>query len=213
MADGYNVIDLIEVCDAIIVARNENRLHSSQQFLATQAEIIVRSCAKVGIIALVDEAVGYVDKRKDEYRQLFDEFVQSELRQWEKEYPDKFFDMIYHLYGLSRKDPDSSRHPQFFGHFIRKFVYFPLAHSQGVILEALDEKNPVVYSGGGRRHKLFQFLSDEVGVDTLRQHLWQTIGIGSAARDRAQFERAFYRVFPEAVPLGHQYDWMNDLND
>ncbi len=100
-------------------------MHTSQAFLARQSEIIVRSCAKIGIVALVDEAVGYVDRRKDEYRKLFEAFIRTEVRQWEKEYPDRFFDMIYALYGLRRKDPNSSRHPQFFGHFIRKFVYFP----------------------------------------------------------------------------------------
>ena len=71
LADGYDVEDLIEVCDALIEARNRGMLHSRQEFLGRQAEIIVRSAAKLGIIALVDEAVGYVDKRKDEYRQLF----------------------------------------------------------------------------------------------------------------------------------------------
>lgn len=213
LAHGYNVEDLIEVCDALIVARNEGRLHSSQAFLAKQAEILVRSCAKVGIIALVDEAVGYVDKRKDEYRQLFETFIASEVQQWQAEYPAKFFDMIYALYGLKKKDPKSSKRPQFFGHFIRKFVYFPLAHSRGAILEHLEELNPVVYAGGTRKFKLFQFLTREVGIDALRQHLWQVIGIGSAARDRAQFERAFYRAFPEAVPFKHQWDILTDLGD
>jgi hypothetical protein len=31
-------------------------------FLAREAEIILRSAAKVGIIGLIDEAVGFVDK-------------------------------------------------------------------------------------------------------------------------------------------------------
>lgn len=213
LVDGYNVEDLIEVCDALIVARNEGRLHSSQEFLAKQGEIIIRSCAKVGIIALVDEAVGYVDKRKDEYRQMFEAFIASEVQQWKNEYPPKFFDMIYSLYGLKRSDPSSSKRPQFFGHFIRKFVYYPLAHSRGAILDMLDEKNPVVYSGGSRRYKLYQFLTDQVGIDALRQHLWQVVGIGAASRDRLQFERAFYRAFPEAVPIHHQWDLLNDLGD
>lgn len=213
LADGYEVDTLIEVCDALIVARNEGRLHPSQMFLAMQAEIIVRSCAKVGIIALVDEAVGYVDKRKDEYRKIFEAFLSEDFQQWNKEYPDKFFNMIYRLYGLKRQNPDSTRHPQFFGHFIRKFIYFPLAHSHGAILEMLETKNPVVYAGGSRRYKLFQFLSKEVGIDALRQHLWQTIGIGQASRDRAQFERAFYKAFPEAVPLEHQWDLLEDLSE
>ena len=207
LADGYDVEDLIEICDALIEARNQGRLHTTQEFLGRQAEMIVRSAAKVGIIALVDEAVGYVDKRKDEYRQLFDKFIRKEFRQWDQEFPDSFFDLLYKLYGLKRQNPDSNKHPQFFGHFIRRFIYYPLANSQGAILERLDEKNPVVYAGGGRKVKFFQYLTDEIGMNAFRQHLWKTIGIGESSRDRASFERSFYRAFPEAVPLKHQWSF------
>lgn len=200
LADGYEAEVLIEVCDALIEARNQKKLAPSQTFLAVQAEIIVRASAKVGIIALIDEATGYRDKTKDEYRRLFETFIAKEFRQWEKEYPPKFFDMIYRLYGLKRQKPDSSRHPQFFSGFIRRYIYYPLANSRGMILEGLEEKNPVVYTGGGRRYKLFQWLS-ELGMPAFRQHLWQVIGIGEAAADRTQFERGFYRAFPGAVPM------------
>lgn len=199
-AHGYEAEVLIEVCDALIEARNKLMLLPSQSFLAMQAEIIVRAAAKLGIIALVDEATGYKDKTKDEYRKLFDAFVKSEFQQWEKEFPDKFFEMIYRFYGLKKQKADSTRHPQFFGNFIRKYVYYPLAHSNGAILEQLEEKNPVVYTGGGRRYKFFQFLTDQVGMPAFRQHLWQVVGIGQAARDKTQFDRLFYSAFPEAIP-------------
>ncbi len=198
--DGYEAETLIEVCDSLIEARNRGYLAPSQIFLAYQAEVIVRSAAKLGIIALVDEATGYVDNVKDEYRKLFASFVKNEFSQWEKHFPDKFFSMIYRLYGLKREEPDSSRHPQFFGHFIRKFVYHPLANSNGAILYELEQKNPVVYAGGGRKYKFFQYLSDEIGLDSFRQHLWQVVGIGESSRDKVAFERSFYRAFPEAIP-------------
>ena len=200
LADGYEAEVLIEVCDAIIEAKNKGYLVKSQYFLARQAEIIFRSAAKLGIIALVDEATGYTDKTRDEYRKLFDGFIRKEFRQWEQEFPEKFFDMIYRLYGLRRQQPDSSRHPQFFGHFIRKYVYYPLANSNGAILDRLEERNPVVYDSGGRKHKFFQYLSDEIGMSAFRQHLWQVVGIGESVNDRSQFERSFYRAFPEAIP-------------
>jgi hypothetical protein len=211
-ADGYEAEVLIEVCDAIIEAKNKRLLDSSQQFLAIQAEIIIRSSAKMGIIYLVDTATGYIhDAIREEYLQQWKEFVSSEFRQWEKEFPDRFADMIYHLYNLRRKDPKSFRHPQFFGKFTRKYIYHPLANSNGAILSSLDEQNPVVYAGGGRRYKMTQFLTELVGLPALRQHLWQVIGIGSSARDKADFDRLFYRAFPEAVPRGHQYDLIADL--
>lgn len=214
LAYGCEAESFIEVCDAMIEARNTNALASSQYFLAIQAEIIIRSAAKVGITALIDEATGFVDRTKDEYRRLFDEFVRKEFSQWEKEFPDKFFDMIYRMYGLKRQTPNSTRHPQFFGHFIRKYVYFPLANSNGVILEKLDEKNPVVYDNGGRKYKLFQFLTDHVGMSAFRQHLWQVVGIGEAAQDKRQFDRGFYRAFPEARPRqdGAQLDLFPEID-
>lgn len=214
LADGYEAETLIEVCDAIIEARNRGKLAPSQFFLARQAEIIFRSAAKLGIIALVDEATGYVDKNRDEYRKIFDGFIRSEFRQWEKEFPDKFFDMIYRLYGLRRQIPDSSKHPRFFGHFIRRYIYYPLANSNGAILENLEQHNPVVYDSGGRKRKFFQYLSDEIGMSAFRQHLWQVVGIGESVNDRQQFDRSFYRAFPEAIPKKDvdQLDFHDVLN-
>jgi hypothetical protein len=49
--------------------------------------------------------------------------------------------------------------------------------------------------GGGRKHRLHQFLTDEVGIPAFRQHLWQVIGIGNSVDDKAAFERAFSRAF------------------
>jgi hypothetical protein len=217
-ADGYEATTLIEVCDALIQARNEKLLAMSQSFLAVQAEIIVRSAAKLGIIALVDAATGYIeDVKREEYLAAWREFVRAEFRQWEKEeFPRQFADMIYKIYGLKRRNPKSFHHPQFFGWFTRKYIYHPLANSRGAILDLLDEANPVVYAGGSRKYKLHQFLSDEVGLPALRQHLWQTIGIGNASRDIVEFERSFYRAFPEAVPKKgdpNQFDFFDKLSE
>ncbi len=213
-ADGYEATTLIEICDALIQARNDDLLAPSQAFLAVQAEIIVRSAAKLGIVALVDAATGYVeDVKKEEYLRLWKDFVSTEFRQWEKEFPDKFADTIYKIYNLKRKDPKSFRHPQFFGWFTRKYIYHPLANSNGAVLDMLDEANPVVYAGGARKFKLHQFLTEEVGLPALRQHLWQVIGIGNASRDKVDFERAFYRAFREAIPKTNdgQIDFFDKL--
>lgn len=212
--DGYEADTLIDVCKAIVIAQAAGKLHGKQYFLSVRAEIIIRAAAKLGITALVDEAVGYApDHRRGEYQALFHKFILDECKQWEQEFPDRFIDMLYKLYGLKRINPDSTRTPRFFGKFIRKYVYAPLAHSKGAILAELDKKNPVVYAGGGRRHKLFQFLTDEIGMSAFRQQLWQVIGIGTVSANKEAFKRNFYKAFPEATPVGHQWGLLDDEID
>ena len=167
----------------------------------------MRAAAKLGITALIDEAVRYVpDQRHGEYQALFEKFVLDECREWEEEFPRKYLDMIYRIYGLKRVDPDSTQTPRFFGKFTRKYIYAPLAHSKGGILEQIESKNPVVYANSGRRYKMHSFLTKEVGLPALRQHLWQVIGIGSVCSNKEQFQRNFFKAFPEAAPVGHQWE-------
>jgi hypothetical protein len=204
-AHGFEGTLLIDLCDAIWEANKQKKLTARQKFLAVQAEIIVRSAAKVGIIALIDEATGYIkDKRKDEYRELFKEFIRDDIREYEKEFPDQFYDMIYKLYNIKRVN--KKNHPQFFAGFTRRYVYAPLANSNGAILDMLDEKNPVIYTNGGRKYKMFQFLTDVVGIPSLRAHLWQLIGIGSATKTKEGFQRGFKTAFPQSGDQTELFD-------
>lgn len=210
-ADGYEADTLVDCCKAIVSAYHNKKLHGKQYFLYVRAEVIIRAAAKLGITALVDAAVNYVpDNRRGEYQALFEKFILDECREWEKEFPRKYLEMIYGIYGLKQVNPDTTRTPRFFGNFTRKYIYAPLAHSKGAILEELDKKNPVVYTNGGRKFRMHSFLSEEIGLPALRQHLWQVIGIGSISKNKDQFEKNFYKAFPEAVPIGHQWDLIDD---
>jgi hypothetical protein len=200
-AHGYEGTFFIDVCDMIWEAHKQERLKPSQFFLAKQAEIIVRSCAKVGIIALIDEATGYIkDKRKEEYQELFREFIRNEVGEYEKQFPQQFYDIIYKLYNLRKASPN--KRPKFFSGFTRKYIYSPLAHSNGAILEMLGEKNPVIYASGGRKYKLYQFLTEIVGLNALRAHIWQVVGIGNASNSKEGFDRGFRRAFPQPGEQG-----------
>ena len=61
--DGYNATILADLCDSVLEARKSNNVNYQQQHIAEQCEILVRGFARVGIIALVDEATGYQDFR------------------------------------------------------------------------------------------------------------------------------------------------------
>lgn len=195
-AHGIEASLLPKICNVLLNMRDQpGSLSSTQLPLSVQADMIMRGLAEVGIVALVDEATGHIqEKRKDEYRQLFQEFIRQQVREYEKEFPVQFTDNLYRFYGLSQKTP--GRHPQFFGTLTRRYIYQPLANSKGAILEMLDEQNPVVTAKGGRKFKMFQFLTDTIGLPMFRAHLWQVVGIMNASRDKNDFDRSFRRAFP-----------------
>ena len=202
---------LPKMLNVFLKARDSKSLLPSQMDIATQADLIMRGMAEIGIIAMVDEATGYIDdKKKDEYRQMFREFIRKECREWEREFPDQFMDMIYRFYDLPKRE--RGRHPRFFGKFIRKYVYAPLAGSNGAVLAQLDIKNPVVYKGGRRKYKMHQFLTEELGIPAIRQHIWQTIGIGNSSRTREAFDRGFRRAFPQVGDTMELFD-ATDISD
>lgn len=164
---------------------------------ADNCERFLAASADVGWAALIDEATGYIKQHQlNEYRELFREFLREESRAWEREFPDKFFDGIYRIYGLVRK-PDTN-HPQFFARFIRKYIYYPLADSKGAILSELEAKNPIMDQRTGRKFRFHQFLTDQVGLPALRAHIWQVTGILGSSMSKQRFQLAFRTAFPRA---------------
>lgn len=205
-AYGVEASLLPKICNVYLTMRDQRpiALTASQIPFSIQADFIMRGLAEIGIIALVDEATGHIEeKRKEEYRELFNAFIAEQVREYGKEFPKQFTDNLYRFYGLIPGAP--GRHPQFFGKLTRRYIYEPLANSRGAILEMLDEKNPVITEKGGRKHKMFQFLTDSIGMPMFRAHLWQVVGIMNSARNKAEFDRSFSRAFPSA---NDQTDWV-----
>lgn len=56
---SFSAIDIVDFLDMYLQARKDKKLLSTQYHLAEQAEQIMRSLTKTGIIALIDEATGY----------------------------------------------------------------------------------------------------------------------------------------------------------
>ena len=85
----------------ILEARKEGALTGRQQHIAERCEIIVRGFARVGIIALIDEATGYqADRARDALAKILEAFVTKELRRWVKTFPADFYEKSY--FGLEK---------------------------------------------------------------------------------------------------------------
>ena len=63
-AYGYDALLLPQVCDVYLGAREAKKIRPDQRHIADRCEILVRGLARVGIIALVDEATGYKQESK-----------------------------------------------------------------------------------------------------------------------------------------------------
>ena len=60
---GYKAIILPEICDAILEARKAGALKTEQEKrYADFAEILIRGFSKIDVIALVDEATGWIPR-------------------------------------------------------------------------------------------------------------------------------------------------------
>ena len=191
---------ITDFCRMILKLRELGKIKGGYLEYAQNCERFMIGLADTGLVALIDEATGYRKKKKDEYRQLFLAFIREDHSDWVKEFPDTFFDGIYKVYHLGRI---GRNHPSFFGAFIAKYVYYPLANSHGAILEKLREKNPVV-SLNGRKYKLHQFLTKEVGKHALKRHLDQVETILMLSSDKSAFKRNFKKVFPQPYD---QLEW------
>jgi hypothetical protein len=100
----YEATLLLDICDAYLKARDKNVLAPNQLHLARHAEIITRACAKVGIIALIDEATGYdAFKKKQEYQLKLQAFIADELQEWARMFPDAFWYVMMFVYDCCRR--------------------------------------------------------------------------------------------------------------
>lgn len=191
-ASGYNAELLPAVCEIYLKAREAGVLPSNQQHVAHQAEILVRGLARVGIIALVDEATGYQEIRaRTALVEILEAFIASELQPWVQTFPDEFYRELFRLRGLEYPRATVKR-PQYFGHLTNDIVYKRLA--PGVLAEL---KNVTPRDDQGRRkHKYFQRLTSNVGYPKLREHLGSVVTLMKLSSDWRDFMRKLDQIHP-----------------
>lgn len=202
---GYKAELLPRVCDLFLQARNDGLLTVQQLPIAEQAEMLVRALAKVGIVALVDEATGFQSERdRDELHRLLSVYLAEERLAWAKRFPDEFYKQIYRLKGW--KWPVGKAKTPYLGHITNDVVYERLP--EGVI-DKLRELNPTQEETKRRKWKHHQFLSAEVGQPDLRDHILQLLPIMKISKDWNSFKRHLDVAFPKR---GSQGDLLTDMD-
>lgn len=119
IAYEYEATILADICEAVLKARQKGPIPAQQAHIVRRAELLLMAFAKVGIIALVDEATGYQEVReRDALKQFLQKFLLEEKGKWIKTYPDEFFEMIFKMKGLTWTTASKGKKPQWIGHHI-----------------------------------------------------------------------------------------------
>lgn len=192
-AYGYDAEVLVELCEAVLRARaSEEGIQKQQERIAQRCEVLVRGLARVGIVALVDEATGYQEiRQRDALSKILEAYISKELLPWTERFPFQFYEEMYRLQGWSL-NPASRGKPAYVGKLTNALVYDRLPEG---VLVGLKESNPVDPDTGRRRFKHHQFLTQDIGNPHLEKHLAKVIGLMQAADTWADFKRMFRRVF------------------
>lgn len=152
----------------------------------------MRGLARVGIIALVDEATGYQDIRtKNALAKILEEFVDRELRAYLPTFPADFYKELFRLRGLPYSTESVAR-PQYFGLLTNDIVYKRLAPGALEELKKVQDKTP----GGQTKHKLFQRLTGNAGYPKLREHLGSVVTLMKLSADYDDFKAKLDLLHP-----------------
>jgi hypothetical protein len=192
VAHGIRAELIPSICDVWLKARQGGALHYKQREIAEKAELVMRSLAHVGIIALVDEATGYqYDRARTALAEIFEKFIAKELAPWVKTFDDDFYREMYRLRGAKRLH--NSRRPKYFGLLTTDIVYKRLAPE---ILDELQRLNPKL-ERGRRAHSHHQWLTRDAGHPALRVHIAKVTMMMQLSPDWATFKRNLNAFLPK----------------
>lgn len=192
-ATGLPATLLPEVCDVWLKTRENKALTDGQEVTAKIAEILMRGFAKIGIIALVDEATGYQEIRdRLALQKILEKYISHELLAWTNMFPNDFYKEMFRLKGWQYRNMSVKR-PQVVGHYTNDLIYERL---ESGVLEELKKKNPRTPSGH-RKNKHFQWLTNDLGQPKLRDHMNGVIALMRASTTWGGFLRLMNRAYPK----------------
>lgn len=191
---GHDSALLIDVCNAVADAHRKGTLNKRYDKVIQQASIINGASAKSGIKGLIYSLTGY-RPQIEEVIQAFKVYVQEEAKKYEQEFPNELYVAWQRLYKIPM--PPRGK-PWQFMHLTRRHVYYPLAKSQGKVLELL---RAIRAKDGEQKRYLFQFLND-IGARALRIHMGRILEMAeSSLDDAAAYEQKFNDRFGDQKEL------------
>ncbi len=203
ITSGYDAELIPLICELYLTAYDNNVLHDSQEKIIMQSNILIRSLAKVGITALIDEATGYqYDRESNALQELLKAYIAEDFLKWQARFPKKYYEELYRLHKWDNFDPATMKHPQYLGKFTNTYVYDYLPDG---VLEELRVKNPKTKQGT-RTKKHHQFLSGNIGIPHLEKHITKIITIMELSDNQEEFKENFRKVFDKYHQPSFKFD-------
>ncbi|CNI33665.1 P63C domain-containing protein [Yersinia mollaretii] len=200
-AYGLDATLLPELCEVWLAAERDGALRQRHHLTtARKAEALYKALARVGAVALVDEATGYQKEReRDELAKLLEQFIAKEMRPWVKTYPPEFFEELCRLRDVPFKA--NMRRPQYFGHLVNNITYDRMAPDLRAILK--EERTKANKQGA----KMHQFLSEGVGNEMLQKRFSGITTLMKACDSYDEFLTLLEKVHPVLkVPEAEDHD-------
>jgi hypothetical protein len=133
--------------------------------------MFLASCAKLGLVALIDEATGYQYARaEDALRIKLRAYLEEEMRKWERTFPNE----LWVEFGrLTRWAGTVNQRPLYWGKLVMELVYDYLDKD---VADWLRKNAPKPRHG----QNYHQWLTAQYGLKKLVEHIWMLIGMASA---------------------------------
>lgn len=196
-SDGFEATVLQDLCEALLQARDAQLLTTEHEIRYAQfADMLIRSFARVGIVALVDEATGFqADRPADALQKYLEMLVSKELAAWVKKFPDEFYENIYKLKGWTWPGMAKNRY-SIVGKYTRDLVFERLAPG---LLPELEKKSPK-NEKGQRPAKLHQWLTRDIGDPMLAQHMHTLVMFQRLAIANGHGWNRFVKTVDQVLP-------------
>ena len=208
-AKGLMAETFLEICRAYVSALTDapETLTGRQREIAVNCAILLAACAKVGLIAPIDEATGYQYEREaDALSVKLKAYIADELRDWEKTFPDALWEEFGRLTNWA-----GSLHsrPKYWGKLVYELIYQALDPD---IAEYIKVNKPKPRHG----QNYHQWLTEDIGVKSLIEHINQIIGIAKTCTTMDELRRSvahYYKHEPIQTSFFLQIGNPHDTSD
>lgn len=192
-AKGITAEQFIEICNAYVHAmRAESLTTERQKEIAIKCSIVLGACAKLGLIALIDEATGYQRDRPDDALQVkIRLFIAEEMRKWERTFPDQ----LWEQFGRLTNWKGTLQHrPKYWGKLVMELIY---EYLDADVAQWLRENAP----SPRHRQNYHQWLNEQYGLKKLIEHIWKVVGVASTCQNMPELKQKMEEIYGKAKPF------------